>query len=75
MDKKLLIIGLDCMTPQLVVEWKDDLPTIGGPVESGNSALREGEPLRFATGRGNQMNVVLERGTQRSQKGDRPTVR
>jgi predicted AlkP superfamily phosphohydrolase/phosphomutase len=35
-DKKLLVLGMDCMTPQLVFdEWKDDLPTIKGIMESG----------------------------------------
>jgi predicted AlkP superfamily phosphohydrolase/phosphomutase len=34
--KKLLVIGLDCMTPQLVFgEWLDDLPTIKGIMEKG----------------------------------------
>ena len=35
MDKKLLIIGLDCMTPQLVEEWKDDLPTLSTLMDGG----------------------------------------
>jgi predicted AlkP superfamily phosphohydrolase/phosphomutase len=35
-DKKLLIIGLDCMTPQLVFdEWKDDLPTLSALMDGG----------------------------------------
>jgi predicted AlkP superfamily phosphohydrolase/phosphomutase len=34
--KKLLVIGLDCATPQLVFdEWKDDLPTIGRIMDEG----------------------------------------
>ncbi len=34
--KKLLILGLDCMTPQLVFdEWLDDLPTIKGIMSKG----------------------------------------
>jgi len=34
--KKLLILGLDCMTPQLVFdEWLDDLPTIKGIMTKG----------------------------------------
>ncbi len=36
MDKKLLVIGLDCMTPQLVFnEWYDDLPTLRSLMERG----------------------------------------
>ena len=35
-DKKLLVLGMDCMTPQLVFdEWRDDLPTIKGIMEEG----------------------------------------
>jgi len=35
-EKKLLVIGLDCMTPQLAFdEWVDDLPTLKGLMESG----------------------------------------
>lgn len=35
-DRKLLIIGLDCMTPQLAFdEWKDDLPTLSALMDGG----------------------------------------
>ena len=35
-DKKLLVIGLDCLTPQLVFnEWYDDLPTLRSLMEKG----------------------------------------
>jgi predicted AlkP superfamily phosphohydrolase/phosphomutase len=37
-ERKLMIIGLDCAEPSLVLErWRDDLPTIAGLMERGVS--------------------------------------
>ena len=35
-DRRFLIIGLDCFTPQFVFDqWKDQLPNIKGLIEKG----------------------------------------
>lgn len=35
-DRRLLVIGLDCATPQLVFEqWRDELPTLASLMDSG----------------------------------------
>ena len=37
MPRKVMLIGLDCAEPSLVLErWRDELPTISGLMERGS---------------------------------------
>ncbi|MBU0520334.1 alkaline phosphatase family protein, partial [bacterium] len=40
--KRVLVIGLDCFTPQFVFDqWKDDLPNIKSLIDKGTHGLLE----------------------------------